>query len=183
MAWALTQATLFRLSFHTWYGWRRMLLRAFGASIAPGCNIRRTVTIECPWNLRMGAGSSVGDHAIVYCLGPVMIGRRVSISQYAHLCAGSHDYTRPDMPLLRPPITIQDDVWIAAEAFVGPGVTVGEGAVLGARGCAMRDLEPWTVYAGNPAAAMKARPQWEQSSDEASASHTSHAGVESRSSA
>lgn len=181
MAWAITQATLFRLSFHTWYGWRRVLLRVFGADIAQGCNFRRTVTIECPWNLRMGENSSIGDHAIVYCLGPVTIGRRVSISQYAHICAGSHDYTRPDMPLLRPPITIQDDVWIAAGAFVGPNVTISEGAVLGARGCAMRDLEPWTVYAGNPAVAIKERPRWEQVSDTANNPQMAHASAGSRS--
>jgi putative colanic acid biosynthesis acetyltransferase WcaF len=115
--------------------------------------------VEIPWNLTIGADSSVGDGAILYCLGPVTIGDRVGISQHAHLCAGSHDYTKPGMPLLRPPITIESDAWIAADAFVGPAVRVGEGAILGARGCAMQDLEPWSIYSGNPAKLVKPRPR------------------------
>lgn len=151
MVWATVQATLFRLSFHNWYGWRRALVRLFGANLAPEVRLRRTVRIECPWNLAMGPHSTAGDGAILYCLGPVRIGARVSISQYAHICAGSHDHRRDDFPLLRLPITIEDDVWVAADAFVGPNVTVGAGVILGARGCAFKDLTPWTIYGGNPA--------------------------------
>ncbi len=157
MLWAAVQLALFRPSFHNWYGWRRMLLRAFGARLDASANVRRTVTIECPWNLTMGPGSSVGDRAILYCLGPVTIGRNVTVSQGAHLCAGSHDSRRPTMPLLRPPIEIGDDAWIAADAFVGPKVRVGEGAILGARGVALRDLEPWSIFVGNPAVKVRAR--------------------------
>jgi putative colanic acid biosynthesis acetyltransferase WcaF len=155
--WAVVQALVFRLTFHNWYGLRRSILRLFGADVHPTARVRRTVRIEIPWNLSIGAESSVGDHAILYCLGPVTIGRSVAISQHAHLCAGSHDYTKPGMPLLRPPIDIEDDAWIAADAFVGPAVRVGEGAILGARGCAMKDLKPWTIYAGNPAEKVKER--------------------------
>jgi putative colanic acid biosynthesis acetyltransferase WcaF len=158
IVWAVVQATLFRLSFHNFYGWRNLLLRVFGARLHPSVRIRRTARIECPWNLTMGANSSFGDFVIAYCLGPVTIGNRVSISQYAHLCAGSHDYTQPNMPLLRPPITIEDDVWIAADAFVGPGITVGQGAILGARGVALKSLKPWTIYLGNPAQGVRPRP-------------------------
>jgi putative colanic acid biosynthesis acetyltransferase WcaF len=158
MLWAIAQGTLFRLSFHTWYGFRAWLLRRFGATIGWNVRIRRTVVVECPWNLTIGDGSSVGHAAILYCLGPVRVGRHVSISQYAHVCAGSHDYRRPDMPLLRPTITVGDDAWIAADAFVGPGVTVGAGAILGARGVALRDLLPMTIYVGNPAQRLRARP-------------------------
>ncbi|GIW73804.1 MAG: acetyltransferase [Phycisphaerales bacterium] len=156
--WAVVQATLFRYSFHNWYTLRRLLLVAFGAKLHPTVRIRRTARIEIPWNLTMGRDSSVGDRAILYCLGPITIGDRVSISQQAHLCAGSHDYTLRSMPLLRPPIVIEDDAWIAADAFVGPAVRVGQGAILGSRGCALRDLEPWTIYLGNPAQAVKPRP-------------------------
>jgi putative colanic acid biosynthesis acetyltransferase WcaF len=155
--WAMVQATLFRFSFHTWYGWRRFLLRRFGATIHSTANIRRTARIECPWNLALGANSCLGDGSTAYCLGPITIGARVSISQNVHLCAGTHDYSKADMPLLRPPIRIEDDAWIAADAFVGPDVTVGAGAILGARGCAFDDLEPWTIYGGNPARAIKRR--------------------------
>lgn len=157
LLWGCVQATLFRASFHNWYGFRRALLRAFGASLAPTANVRRTVLIECPWNLSVGAESSIGDRAILYCLGPVQIGSRTTVSQGAHLCAGTHDHRRASMPLVRATISIGDDVWIAADAFVGPGVTVGTGAILGARGVAMRDLAPWKIYAGNPAVSVRER--------------------------
>lgn len=160
LLWALVQGTVFRWSFHNWYGLRVWILRRFGARIGANVRIRRTVVIECPWNVAIGDGSSVGHAAILYCLGPVTIGRHVSISQYAHICAGSHDYRRPDMPLTRPPITIGDDAWIAADAYVGPGVTVGAGTILGARGVASRDLEPWSIYAGNPARLVRERPRF-----------------------
>lgn len=157
LLWACVQATAFRCSFHNWYGVRRALLRAFGARMHATANVRRTVTVECPWNLSIGAESSVGDRAILYCLGPVEIGRNVTVSQGAHLCAGSHDSRRRAMPLVRPPIRIGDEAWIAADAFVGPDVRVGEGAILGARGVALDDLEPWTIYLGNPAAKVRRR--------------------------
>jgi putative colanic acid biosynthesis acetyltransferase WcaF len=156
--WAFVQATLFRSSFHSWYGWRRSILAAFGARLDPVVRIRRTVRIECPWNLSVGHDSAIGDRVMLYCLGPVSIGARVTISQGAHLCAGTHDFTRRSLPLERPPIEIGDDAWICADAFVGPRVTVGAGAILGARSVAMRSLEPWTIYAGNPATAVRPRP-------------------------
>lgn len=159
MLWAMVQATLFRWSFHDWYAWRRWLVCRFGARLDRTVRLRRSVRIECPWNLTMGHISSLGDGVIAYCLGPITIGNRVSVSQYAHLCAGTHDWTRPDLPLIRPPIVIKDDVWIAADAFVGPNVTVGEGVILGARGCAFKDLEPWSIYGGNPARKLRDRPR------------------------
>ncbi|MBT4523972.1 MAG: putative colanic acid biosynthesis acetyltransferase [Phycisphaerae bacterium] len=157
LLWAIVQATFFRYSFHTWSAWRIFLLKSYGAEIDSSCIIRRTVKIECPWNLKMGRNSCLGDGVIVYSLGKILIGDRVSISQYAHLCAGTHDYNDKDMPLLRLPITIENDVWLAAGSFVGPNVTVGEGAILGARSVAMRDLDPWTIYNGNPAVIRRTR--------------------------
>jgi putative colanic acid biosynthesis acetyltransferase WcaF len=133
------------------------LLRSYGSTIGDSCVIRRTVKIECPWNLTLGKNSCLGDGVIMYCLGKVTIGDRVSISQYAHLCAGSHDYTKEDMPLLRPPITICDDVWLATDSFVGPNVVVAEGAILGARAVAMQSLDANTIYSGNPATPLKPR--------------------------
>ena len=119
--------------------------------------IRETVHVEIPWNLSVGEHSAVGDHAILYCLGPVTIGRYVTISQYAHLCAGTHDTRDRAMTLLRPPITIGDDAWIATDAFVGPGVTIGARTILGARSSAFKDLPPDVVAVGNPARAIKSR--------------------------
>ena len=155
--WAIVQATLFRWSFHNMYTWRRMLLQIFGAKIDRTARVRRTVRVECPWNLTIGANSSIGDRAHAYCLGPVALGQRVTISQNVHLCAGTHDHRKPDMPLIRPPIEIGDDVWIAADAYVGPGVRVGHGALLSERGVALEHLDAWTIYRGNPAQAVKSR--------------------------
>lgn len=156
--WIIARGSLFRFSWHNCYGFRRWLLRLFGAKIGRSVVIRPTARIEVPWNLRIDDQSSIGDYARVYNLGMVTIGKRCTISQYAHLCAGTHDYTKWTTPLLRPPITIGDDVWIAAEGFVGPGVTVADGAILGARGAAFRDLERWTIYTGVPAKPSRPRP-------------------------
>ena len=155
--WNYLGQTAFRLSFHNSYAYRRALLRVFGATVGGHTRIRGSVRVEQPWNLTIGEGCAVGDRAILYCLGPVTIGNHVTLSQGAHVCAGSHDYRDPRMPLLRPPIAIGDRAWIAADGFVGPRVVVGEGALLSARGVAMRDLDPWTIYAGNPAEAVKPR--------------------------
>ena len=156
--WMLVGSVLFRFSFHTWHGYRRSLLRLFGAKIGHSCYIRPSAHIEIPWNLTMLDFASLGDRSIVYNLGPITIGRRTTISQGAHLCAGTHDYTTRTMPLIRPTITIGDDVWIAADAFVGPGITVGDGVILGARGAAFKDLAPWTIFGGNPAKPIAERP-------------------------
>lgn len=159
LAWGCVQSTLFAWSFHNFYGFRRLLLRKFGACVADSARIRRTVRIEIPWNLTIGSDSSIGDRAIVYCLGPVTIGDRVTISQGAHLCAGTHDHRTVQMALRRSTIIIGNDAWIAADAFVGPDVTIADGAILGARGVALENLEPWTIYLGNPAVAVKPRPR------------------------
>ena len=156
--WGTVQATAFRWSWPTWYRYRAWLLRLFGARADPTCRVRRTVQITCPWNLTLEADAAVGEAARLYCLGTVRLGARSTVSQHAHLCAGSHDFTQSDMPLLRPPIVIGDDAWIAADAFVGPGVVVGPGALLGARGCAYKDLDAWVIHGGNPARALKPRP-------------------------
>lgn len=157
VVWWFVQATLWRWSWHNFYGFRRWLLRCFGAEIATTARIRPSVRIECPWNLSIGANSVVGDRAFLYALGPIRLGERVTVSQQSHLCAGTHDFDLPDFPLLTPPIEIGDDAWIAADAFVGPGVTVGPGALLGARGAAFKDLAGWTIYGGNPAREIRVR--------------------------
>lgn len=161
LLWSMVQATLYRFSFHTFNGWRAALLRLFGATVGPGCTIRRTSRVYYPWNLTMGAVSCLGDRAEVYNLGPVVIGDRVTVSQEAYLCAGTHDYRLPAMPLVTRPIVVKDDAWLCARAFVGPGVTVGEGAIVGAASVAMKDVPDWTIVAGNPARAVKARPRFE----------------------
>ncbi len=155
--WSMVEATAFRWSFHTWSGWRAMLLRLFGARIGRQCLIRRTVKIYYPWLLEMGDLVIVGDSANIYCLGKITLSDRCMVSQEAYLCAGTHDYTRLDLPLIRVPIHIGSDAWICARAFIGPGVTVGEGAVVGACAVVMKDVAAWMIVAGNPAVAVKSR--------------------------
>lgn len=155
--WMLAGRPAFRLTFHNWYGVRRAILRTFGATVGAGARVRPTVNIEIPWNVTLGDHCVIGDHAILYSLGSITVGDRAIISQYAHLCAGTHDFTKPEFPLLRPPVTIGEDAWIAADSYVGPGVTVGARAVLGARSSAFKDLAPDTVHAGSPARAIRPR--------------------------
>lgn len=150
-------ACVFRWTPRRAFGLRRGLLRLFGARVGSQVHIYPDVRIQFPWNLAIGEYSAVGSRAFLYNLGSISIGDRVTISQGAHLCAGTHDYRDPRMPLLKPPIVILDDAWICADAFVGPGVTVGTGAVVGARAVVMKDIPPWTVVAGNPAAFVKQR--------------------------
>ena len=147
----------FRFSPRPLFGWRLFLLKLFGAKVGKDVHIYNTATIYFPWNLTIGDQSAIGEDALIYNLGPVTIGERVTISQRAHLCAGTHDHTDPKMPLQKPPITVEDQAWVCADAFVGPGVTVGEGAVVGARAVVVKDVSPWTVVGGNPAIPIKKR--------------------------
>lgn len=132
-------------------GWRNALLRLFGARIAPGAHVYPDVTVWLPRHLVMEAGATLGPGVDCYNMAPITLRQGAIVSQRAFLCAGNHDHRDPEFQLIAAPVEIGARAWIAAEAFVGPGVTVGEGAVLAARGCASRDLEPWSVYAGNPA--------------------------------
>jgi putative colanic acid biosynthesis acetyltransferase WcaF len=135
---------------------RIALLRMFGAQIAPNCWIEGA-RIWVPWNLHMDEFSVIGNGAEIYNLAPVRIGSNSVVSQGSYLCTATHDYTKPEFPLYARQITIGQSAWIAARAFIGPGVTVGEGAVVGACSVVSRDVPPWTVCAGNPCRVIKAR--------------------------
>jgi putative colanic acid biosynthesis acetyltransferase WcaF len=156
MFWAVGSLFL-RFSPRPCFGWRRFVLRCFGARIGRDVHVYPSTRIYFPWNLVAGDWSAIGEEALIYNLGPVTLGAKTTISHRAHLCAGTHDYRQPDLPLLKPPILIKDQAWICADAFIGPGVTVGEGAVVGARAVVVRDVEPWVVVAGNPARVLKKR--------------------------
>ena len=139
------------------HGWRRIVLRCFGARLSKTCGIYGSARIWDPRNLEMGDYSFIGPRVNCYSMAKITLGDYALVSQGAHLCSGTHDIDDPYFQLKAEPIVIRDRAWIAADAFVGPGVTVGEGAVLGARGVAGSDLAPWTVYIGNPAKAIKKR--------------------------
>jgi putative colanic acid biosynthesis acetyltransferase WcaF len=149
---------LFRWSPRICWGWRRALLRLFGATVGAEVQIHPSALIFIPWNLKIGAWSSVGFGALLYNLGPLRIGSRVTISQRAHLCGGSHDFHDPEMPLVKAPIDIGDEAWICADAFVGPGTCVGQRAIVAARAVVVKDVEPNQIVAGNPARFLKERP-------------------------
>lgn len=155
--WSVVYHLVFRMTLHPCYRSRAALLRLFGARLGRNVRIRRTARIEVPWQLNFADHVSVGDEVILYSLGPIRVGTRTFISQYAHLCAGTHDFRRDDYPLVRASIVIGEDCWIAADAFVGPGVTIGDRTVLGARASAFSDLPPDVVAVGNPAKPMKPR--------------------------
>jgi putative colanic acid biosynthesis acetyltransferase WcaF len=154
--WTVTEPA-FRYSPRPAWFWRRTLLRLFGARVGKEVHIYPSVRITLPWNLTIGDYSAIGARALVYNLGPITIGRKVTISHQAHLCAGSHDYTRADFPLLKLPIQIGDEAWICADAFIGPGVTIGNKAIVAARGVAMKDVKSGLIVAGNPAVPIKSR--------------------------
>lgn len=141
----------FRFSPRLLWGWRCFLLRMFGAKIGRNVHILPSVRIFIPWNLEIGDWSSVGFEALIYNLGPVRIGSKVTVSQRAHLCAGSHDFRDPAMPLTKPPISIGDEAWICADAFIGPGVNVGKRAVVAARAVVVKDVAEGGIVGGNPA--------------------------------
>lgn len=139
------------------HAWRAQVLRWFGARIGRGVFVYPTVRIWSPANLEMLDAATLGPEVNCYSMARITLGRKAIASQRVHLCAGTHDVDDPSFQLIAKPIAIGDNAWIAAEAFVGPGVIVGEGAVLGARGVTVKNLEPWTIYAGNPARIIRQR--------------------------
>ena len=136
---------------------RVRLLRLFGAKIGHGCLIGAGVRVWMPWNLTMGECSSLGVKTEVYNFSPVTIGRHVVVSQYNYLCTATHDYTDPYFPLTSKPITVGSQSWVAAGCLIAPGVTIGEGAVIGARSVVTRSMPSWTVCAGSPCRPLKPR--------------------------
>ena len=138
-------------------GWKRFLLRLFGASVHRTANVYTTARIYYPANLEMRENSCLASRVECYNVDRVVIGKDATVSQGSFLCTASHDILKKDHPLITAPIVIEDKAWVAAEAFIGMGVTVGEGAVVGARAAVFKDVEPWTVVGGNPAKFIKKR--------------------------
>lgn len=144
-------AFVFALTPRPLWGMRRALLRVFGARVGADARLHPSVRIAIPFTLTIGARVGVGERATLYALGPMVIGDDATVSQGAHLCGGTHDHRDPAMTLIKAPLTVEAGAWVCADAFIGPGVTVGRLAVVGARAVAMRDVPPHAIVAGNPA--------------------------------
>lgn len=161
LLWQIVWLVFHRCSPRPFHRWRASLLRTFGARIGRGVHIYPGVRIWAPWNLEVGDETGIADGVILYSQGRIRIGRRTVISQGAHLCAGTHDYTQPGFPLVTRPITVGDHAWIAAEAFIHPGARLGDGSVIGARSVVLGDIPAWTVCSGFPCKPLKPRPRFE----------------------
>lgn len=155
--WGLVHPLLFRPSPKVMHGWRRFLLRLFGARIAPGAIVHPSVRVWAPWNLEMGPNACLSPEVDCYCVDRITLGANAVVSRRGFLCTATHDPDLPDMPLVTAPITIGPEAWVAADVFVGPGVAVGEGAVVGARASVFGDVPPGTVVVGNPARPLRMR--------------------------
>jgi putative colanic acid biosynthesis acetyltransferase WcaF len=157
VVWGMTWWLLFRPTPRIAFGWRRLILRLFGAKIGRGARVYPNTWIWAPWNLRIGDWACLGPEVDCYSVAQVTLGDHATVSQRASLCTASHDISDPGMKLLTAPIHIESSAWICAGAFVHPGRHVGEGAVVGAMACLTQDVPAWEVWAGNPAVFVKSR--------------------------
>lgn len=155
--WWIIQGTLFRISPQFMYGWRRSLLRLFGANIGNNVLIRPTVKILYPWKLTIGDWSWIGNDVTLYNMANINIGENCVISQKSYLCTSSHDHTKSSFDIFAKAIEIKDKVWVAADVFIAPGVTIGGGTVVGFRSTVNKDLPPNMICYGNPAKPIKSR--------------------------
>ena len=157
LAWNVTWAVFYRLSPRPFYAWRAMLLRLFGAKIGAASRFYPGSRVWAPWMLTCEQLVAVADGAEIYNPAPMFFGSHAIVSQGAYLCGATHDLDDPAFPLLAYAMNFGSYSWVCARAIVGPGVDLGEGAVLGLASVATRTLAPWTVYAGSPAAAIRER--------------------------
>jgi len=137
--------------------WVLYLLRLFGAKIHKTANVYSSVKVYAPWNLEMQEYSCLAPEVDCYNVDKVFIGSYSTVSQKSYLCSASHDITKNSHPLITAPIIIRSKVWIGADAFLGMGVTINTGAVVGATASVYKDVEAWTVVGGNPARVIKKR--------------------------
>jgi len=155
--WILVSALLFRICPLTCSGLKCAVLRFFGARVGHGVVIKPTVKITFPWKLTLGDDVWLGEECWLLNLAPITIGNSVCVSQRAFLCTGNHNYKSTTFDLETKPINIENGAWVCANAFVGPGVTVGTHAVLTVGSVASKDLQPFGIYQGNPALYIKQR--------------------------
>lgn len=155
--WWVVQSCLFGLSPQFAYGWRRFLLRLFGADIGVGVLIRPTARITYPWKLTVGDYSWIGDQVWLYNLDNISIGSHSVISQRSYLCTGSHRYENLTFDIITKPILIGKECWLASDVFVAPGVFIEDGCVVGARSSVFHSLPTYSICRGNPAIKIRDR--------------------------
>jgi putative colanic acid biosynthesis acetyltransferase WcaF len=156
--WGVVWLILFRPSPRPFHAWRRLILRLFGAQLGRHVHVYPDVKIWAPWALTIGNFVGIADGVTIYNMAPILIEDHCVVSQGAHLCGGSHDIDSANFQLIAKPINLEKNVWVCAEAFIGPGVTIAEGCVLGARAVAVKSIiEPWSVWGGNPAVMKRVR--------------------------
>lgn len=155
--WWLVQSSLFGMSPQFMYGWRQWLLCVFGATIGKKVLIRPTVRITYPWKVCIGDNSWIGDDVVLYSLGEIKIGSNVVVSQRSYICAASHDYDSPSFDISAKPVYVEDEVWIATNVFLAPGVTVGKGSVVGACSSVFNNLPEMMLCIGCPAVPLRRR--------------------------
>lgn len=157
LIWNIFYVVFFRYSPKPFHKWRVFWLKIFGAKVGKGVHIYPAVKIWAPWNIELKDNCGIGNGVNLYSQGTITIGRKTVISQGAHICGGTHDYTQPGFPLVTKPIYIEDFVWISAEAFIHPGVTLKEGCVIGARSVVNQDMPEWTICSGFPCKPIRER--------------------------
>lgn len=162
LLWVTVQTTIFRCSPAFAQGWRRMLLRIFGAKIHPHPTLPPrvwpSVNVYYPWLLEMEPGSIIGPGCRIYNLGKVTLEAGANLSRHIHVCAGSHDFSRWEMPLLTSPISFGNNCWVGTDCFIGPGVTIGNQSVIGARSVAMKSQPDGMICWGHPCRPVSPRP-------------------------
>jgi len=158
LLWNVSCLLLFRpFAGSLFWRWRNTILRLFGAKIGEGCKISSSAIIWAPWNIDLGKYVCLGPKSQIYSVNRIVIGDKVTVSQGVYLCGASHNIGFINKPLITAPIMIEKFAWVCADAFIGMGVTIGEGAVVGACAAVFKDVEPWTVVGGNPAKFIKTR--------------------------
>jgi putative colanic acid biosynthesis acetyltransferase WcaF len=157
MLWAIVWMLFFYPSPKSFHKWRAFLLRIFGGKVGRGVHVYPSAKIWAPWNLELDDECGIANGVTLYSQGKIFIGKRTVISQGAHLVTGTHDYTKYGFPLITFSIHIGSNVWVAAEAFIHPGITIGDGCIIGARSVVTTDMPEWKVCAGHPCKPIKQR--------------------------